>query len=68
MRRLLCDVSFVLLAVMGLALAGCQSSGTQSQESQSVAPTTQPTQSEMGTDNSSVGNGAFGMPPPGQHD
>jgi hypothetical protein len=68
MRRLLCDASVVLVALIGMALAGCQSPATQSQENQSVAPTTQPSAGEMGTDNSSVGNGAYGMPPPGQHE
>ena len=66
----------VVLVAGGLSLLGCQSAdeGNQGQENMNNTSTTMPSQSNnqqphdssyyYGTDNSSIGNGAFGEPTP----
>jgi ABC-type oligopeptide transport system substrate-binding subunit len=74
MKRVLRLVSMVMLASGGLILAGCGNTSADngghqmygSSRSPNDYPVTQPADRQMNaaTDNGTVGNGAFGQPPP----
>jgi hypothetical protein len=60
MRKILCVIVQTALLIYGLALAGCQTTNNNSNGMSSA--TTQP--SDYTPSNRTIGNGAYGEPPP----